>query len=1020
MTSLHDFWPTPQGIAECIRTEAEVVDDAVLMAVHEPGTLIRRSANGGSERTGTEKDLLQELMRDASDGSAVLVAITGDSGVGKSHLVRWLHAQLLRHPRRDQLVIIVVPKTASLRHVVERILKPLDGDTYERLLSELNQTVDHFQPRDAAKELSTKLHIALNNKFKEGNAALRTGQLDNQAFRTRLHLTGDLALLLREPDVFDYWLGGVLERIVRQTIQGGSEQQAGEQRQFVPEDLEAPEAYPEITKQAVRKAKIRVCDDDGGTNRAIAAEILQEVLDPALRDLFKFSQALGQQTIEDIVDGIRRQLLVDGKELVLLVEDFAALSGIQQPLLNLMIAESDHAGVRVRAPIRTALAVTEGFLPSRQTILTRAKEVWLIPNSSASSDAIIDRLISLAGRYLNAARWGAAALRKQFNASVVEGVDGWVQPFLKDLTDDEVRMLRAFGECDNGYPLFPLSRLAIERIAKRELSVGGELRFNPRAFINVVLRETLDARPLFERKTFPPAGFKKASARPEVQIALGTRGFSAEVRGRLATVLDYWAGNPMNFSDTPLVERGLFDAFNLPWPFVETGPDVAAAIPVPTVKISKDPRLETSPPPPEISPLPPSSGIDLDAWDEGKIDQSTARQIRNLLASALKSRIDWSMFRLQKKTTEAAQLWLPFARVGNPSTEPKFVVGEETLPLDYMLIAGVRALDRWNSNKQSWNYERSEDDYAVAQILLDRIEAQVVEWHLSNSQKQAGVTLKILHRQALMLRLSRSAEPESPQLSQYFAELRNPLWDPKADDNRPAAGVARQILLAEKFRVNMQNVFADTVGCYQGEGSILMGIDSNRTQAAWRMDASNADASIIGAQLGEARAAADSVLTRIEPLILNKLVSTIKPAYPRIRELLKDVKDVNMATALLEPLELARKYGLFRPNTVGTFEQAKRYVDALSTERARQLIDRAMSFVEPHADTSVENQLLVWSTLDLEQIDIVNEALSFLERLIGDLERAANTDLTSSGGADISSMLSALKSDLQEIVKEKD
>ena len=78
MTSLSDFWPSPQHIAECIRTEAEVVDDAVLLAVHEPGPLITRTANGAVERPATEADLLASLMRDASDGSAVLVAITGE------------------------------------------------------------------------------------------------------------------------------------------------------------------------------------------------------------------------------------------------------------------------------------------------------------------------------------------------------------------------------------------------------------------------------------------------------------------------------------------------------------------------------------------------------------------------------------------------------------------------------------------------------------------------------------------------------------------------------------------------------------------------------------------------------------------------------------------------------------------------------------------------------------------------------------------------------------------------------
>ena len=409
MTSLSDFWPSPQNIAECIRTEAEVVDDAVLLAVHEPGPLITRTANGAVERSATEANLLASLMRDASDGSAVLVAITGESGVGKSHLVRWLHAQLQRHPRRDQLVIVLVPKTASLRQVVERILQPLQGEAYAKLLAELSQTVDHLRPGHAAAMLCTALSLVLEQKFTEGMASLKSTDREDRELRERLALTRVLRDLIREPEVFDQWFRTPLERIVRQTIEGGSEQQTGEQRRFVPADLDPPESYtPDGSRRTVQAALQQLTRNDGAS-RPLAAEILQEALDPALRDVFQFSRALGQRTIEEIVDGIRQQLLKDDKELVLLIEDFAALAGIQQPLLNLMIAESDHGGVRVRAPIRTALAVTDGFLPSRQTILTRAKREWLIPNTAATPQAIIDRMVLLAGRYLNAARWGAKA-----------------------------------------------------------------------------------------------------------------------------------------------------------------------------------------------------------------------------------------------------------------------------------------------------------------------------------------------------------------------------------------------------------------------------------------------------------------------------------------------------------------------------------------------------------------------------------------------------------------------------------
>jgi len=1011
MKTLHDFWPSQDNVADCIRTEAEVLDEVVLLAVHEPCALITRSATGAIERNATEAELLDSLMRDASDGSAVLVAITGDSGVGKSHLVRWLHAQLQRHSRRDQLVIVLVPKTASLRQVVERILAPLKGAAYERLLAELSQTVEHLKPSHAAAMLNTALSLVLGQKYDEGMEALERGRRDDRRIRERLALTKTLRDLIREPEVFDQWLVKPLERIVRQTLEGGSEQQSGEQRRFVPGDLEPPETYtPDGSRRTILLALQNLSRNEGA-NRPLAAEILQEALDPALRDVFQFSRALGQRTIEEIVDEIRRQLLKDGKELVLLIEDFAALAGIQQPLLSLMIAESDEGGVRVRAPIRTALAVTDGFLPSRQTILTRAKQEWLIPNTAATPGLIIERLTSLAGRYLNAARWGAEALREQFRKNRDAKLDAWVTAFPTELTDDDARKLSAFGSSSQGYPLFPLSPLAIESIARRELSPGGELRFNPRAFINIVLRETLFQRPLFEEQAFPPAHFKGAAPNASVQIALRARGVSQDQCDRLAPVLDYWAGNPGSLSDPPRVGRGVFEAFHLPWPFLGEEP------PGPVGRRPNKPDLPPPPPPPPPPPGPPLEY--LDTWAKGNIDQNNARRVRNLLATALKNRIDWSTFRLKARTIDASHLWLPFASVGNPSNEPKLVVADEAKPLDPVLLAGVGALERWSASGRSWNYAKSEEDYPVAQQLLDRIEAQAIVWQVNAAEKQAGVALKVLHRQSLLLRLTRSAEPRTPPLADYFADLRSTLWIPEASDTRTAALVAQAMSRAEAARATVRGVVAESIGCFQGDGNTLMAIDPKRTQAAWRQPLPDAGAMIINAQLGPSRTAADEVLNRIESL-LKRFANAVEPVLPRIRDRLSDCENANPAPALLEHLEQARKAGLFPLISTGSYDEAKRAVEKLSTEEARQLIRQALSFKAPDPQSSVEARLLAWSALNMEQVVTVNDALVHLDKVLPELERAADAKLSSLGGGDIGAMLAGLQSDLEEIVKEQD
>ena len=1011
MTTLDRYWPIARHIDQCIRTEAEVVDDAVLLAVHEPGPLRTRTANGAAEEPATELDLLEALLRPADDGSAVLVAITGDSGVGKSHMVRWLHAQLQRHPKRDQLVIVLVPKTASLRQVVERILAPLEGDAYRRMQAELSKAVEQLNTRDASLMLATSLGIELEHKYTTGMQALREGSADDRGVRDRLALTKNLRDLVRDPGVLDGWFSAVLERIVRQTVEGGSETQTGELRRFVPEDLVVPDAWsPADAARSTISALQQLANNDG-VRRPLAADILQEALDPALRTVFRFSEALGQRTIEEIVDDIRRGLLADGKELVLLIEDFAALAGIQQPLLNLMIAESDHGGQRIRAPLRTALAVTDGFLPSRQTILTRAKCEWIIPNAAQSDEELIGRLTDLAGRYLNAARWGVTALREQLRDTRDGDIYAWVQAFDDPLSAEESDMLSAFGRSRHGHPLFPLSPASIASLCRRELRAGTGLRFNPRAFINNVLRDTLLLRPLYEVQAFPPPDFKGAAPAASVTLALGTRAMPSEQRERLGPVLVYWANNPIDLTTPPTVGEGLFKAFHLPWPF-----GVGAKIvprPAPTTRTDAVPFDQQEAPKPAPQPLLSY----IEAWATGDIDQDKAREVRKLFEAALNDRIDWNTARMRGRRVEAGHIWLPFSRTGNPGTGASFMVADAKRPLCPILRAGLAALERWSVNGKSWDYAGAEDDYSVAQQLLDRVESQVVAWHSASAERQASAALRVLHRQALLMRLTRSAAPKVPPLADYHSVLSKPLWIPDPSDSSAAALVASAATRAEATRSDVQRLLADAVGCFQGEkGSTLFAVDQRRIKNAWRQDLPDAAALQIRSDQGQARAAADDMLSRIDSL-LNRYRNAVEPLVPTIKALIGEDGDVNIGPPLLEQIGQARTAGSF-PLPVCSFAEAKKAIDQLGTAAAQGLMRQALSFEAPATTASVEVRLAGWSALDVEQLVTVHGALILLDKVLQGIERDIDSKLLASGGGDIGAMVSALKHDLAQSTQE--
>jgi hypothetical protein len=71
--------------------------------------------------------------------------------------------------------------------------------------------------------------------------------------------------------------------------------------------------------------------------------------------------------------------------LVLLVEDFAVLSGMQGALLQVMITEAYRDGEQVLCTMRSALAYTEGVAYVPETVRTRARSLWTIEDQGAAA-----------------------------------------------------------------------------------------------------------------------------------------------------------------------------------------------------------------------------------------------------------------------------------------------------------------------------------------------------------------------------------------------------------------------------------------------------------------------------------------------------------------------------------------------------------------------------------------------------------------------------------------------------------
>src|SRR5882762_9788859 len=111
------YWPRQEDVSACVKTDAEASSEAVSLAVHQPMHFERRviGREAGSLPPSDENELLGLFLTKNLPDGRVIVPIVGNSGTGKSHVIRWLDAQIRRVEGHERRVVIRIPKGTSLK-----------------------------------------------------------------------------------------------------------------------------------------------------------------------------------------------------------------------------------------------------------------------------------------------------------------------------------------------------------------------------------------------------------------------------------------------------------------------------------------------------------------------------------------------------------------------------------------------------------------------------------------------------------------------------------------------------------------------------------------------------------------------------------------------------------------------------------------------------------------------------------------------------------------------------------------
>jgi hypothetical protein len=742
---LLSLWPTTVNSDDCLQSDAEAMAESVFFAVHQNMQFEKE----GSVLCG-EQELLDDLLVSNVKDGLVFLPITGATGVGKSHVIKWLHRKLLQLDDGVARHVVRIPKGLSLKSVLVRILQDLEGEKYDVFRQQLDSAAEQLDPVLIARLLIAHLTSTLETESEAAKFRLGSdGRSDDPDLDKQIETWGNrrfLPALLQDPFAQDvhFFSGsehsGIIDQLVEQVTYDSSSEEDERKHNFVPDDLRLPQLDPRELSGPARKCW-KVLDTESDEHRVNAVRVLNSVLDTAKNALLN----LNTYSLGELFEDVRKALLEDGKELILLIEDFAVLSGMQRALLDQIIKQAGDDGADERCLMRTVLAYTDGYsMPA--TALSRATSTWRISELATTDNELLHRTKNLIGSYLNAARIGRQTLDSLFAESEKSTVSSdWVPVFGNDTLNEKTRNLAdVFGTTDAGYFLFPFNDNAIEKLL--EDSSHNEQRklvFNPRQIIKKVIRPVIDFRNHYEQSRFPPRTLGKQSLRDAVIIDEINKRTEASNRTQYLKLFAYWGGQPTTLQEVSSLPSEIIEGLGLST--LDLGGGSKEVQPPPTdLPLPKAPGPQT-PIDPETSEKDDPYLFDwkneLENWANGRaMEQGKANQLRNVIANAVLNSLppDWP--RMRPKSFEPFQwVYIPNAAGQGNLTDPDLAMiavctaeelgdPEKNAEIQLMLLEVLRYTGAKSRTIRDWPTTNSHEASGLYTAFIEKYRERALKW----------------------------------------------------------------------------------------------------------------------------------------------------------------------------------------------------------------------------------------------------------------------------------------------------
>ena len=676
----------------------------------------------------SEEDIFKQYISNP-ENKHQFITVYGQSGTGKSHLIRWFEARYKQNRAKDEVILFVRRSDNTLKGTIRQLLEKSEiqeisnKDVYERLV------------KAAALVEENKLKGLIYHNF----IVEIDNDLDEHDIKLGNVMKRKIVAFLNNEIVQNFLLSkdGPIERIYSK-IAEHSIVDRDTIAQFEKEDfLVTQDLYESIQRaggdRKAAKLALELLSDEKGLK---TAKEIADYLNQFKNDVIQRCAGIEPGDFKQIFLEIRKELYRLDKKMTLFIEDITSFTGVDTALLDALIEE--HTGKREGenlCRISSVVGTTNNYLQNnfKDNHKDRITKYIYIPSDVLDEDGLYE----FVARYVN-----TMSLSED---SISDWVVGHANP--EDYPVHDVVEGKNWEYINVGYGkkinIYPFTKNSILYFYRNALDKGHQTpRYIIRDIIEPVVRDAI-----FNKDNFPNINIKFVNIHTTLNQRIRNQISDQASIDRLLKFMTVWGNGTSDQYEKggktyiSAIQKELFDDFNFPVIQMDV---VKAPDSMPTPVISTNSANPVSPEPSardlnndisaaKIKKVNDASTL-LTKWtNEKKIDISatvgaagTVRsavydEIPNYIFTAINWQVEGITMDNAKKVNDSALLFI--ALEGQTKNE-----GLYTLPADWNSINILLAFIRWKEfGNKSWNYPDADFDAYLITTWTESIKKALVK-----------------------------------------------------------------------------------------------------------------------------------------------------------------------------------------------------------------------------------------------------------------------------------------------------